>query len=178
MKTMKRIIQIALIVIPLVSYGQKRTTIKDPEIEFSLEIPKKWQGFNTDLYFYVIPPKSNDDEHLAITYVEADSANLSYLFEFTIKDLYKLNEPNYKLIDKGTDTVGSSPAEWAIFESKVNSIEYKSVLYFFRQSGQTFKLRGTARKANYEKLENGFLSIIKSMESNKIKPVANNGEHP
>ena len=168
MKTMKRILQLALIVISLDSYGQKRTTIKDPEIEFSLEIPKKWQGINSDVYFYVIPPESNNDEHLAITYVEADTANLSYMFEFTINDFYRLNEPNYTLIDKGTDTVGSSTAEWAVFESKVNSIEYKSLLYFFKQSEQIFKLRGTARKSNYEKFEKGFLSIIKSIESKKI----------
>lgn len=126
MKTINRILHIVLIVIPLASYGQKRTTIKDAEIEFSLEIPEKWQGFNSDFYFYIIPPKSNNDEHLAITYVDGDTANLSSMFEFTIKDFYRLNEPNYKLIDKGTDTVGSSHAEWALFESKVNSIEYMS----------------------------------------------------
>jgi len=165
---MKSLIFIVFILIPIISIAQKRITIKDPEIEFSLEIPKRWQKHDNGYYYYLIPPSPYNDEHLSITYVESDTTNLSYMFEFTINDFYRLNEANYKLLDNGNDTVGLTLAKWAIFESKVNSIEYKSLLYFFKQNGQIFKLRGTARKENYDKYEKRYISIIKSIESKKI----------
>lgn len=157
-----------IIILNTEAFGQKRQVVKDPEIEFSYELPKGWKTFDDEYYLYLIPRSRHGDENFSITYLETNRTDLEEQFESTLKHIYPLNEPGFKVIEQGDETVGESKAKWAIFDSEFENVKYRSYLFFFIQDRQIFKLRGTARLKNFEKHMPHFIRISKSMTSKKI----------
>jgi len=160
-----KLLVVILFTLQISVVAQKRITVQDTDIEFSYELPKKWEKFDDGYFLFLIPPTQNGDEMLSITYVESEDADLDLHFKFTIENLFPLNEPSYQLIKKGDEQVGELSAKWAIFDTRRNNINYRNFLFFFNQNGQTFKLRGIARTENFEKYKDSFLTISKSIRS-------------
>ena len=149
------------------SYSQHRVSISDPEIEFSLEVPKNWQEYDDGYFYYLVIPTRNGDEHLSITYLETDDESPDENFEFSMKQFFPLNEPGYQLIETGNDQIDGKPAKWGVFTSEVEGIKYKSIVYMYIDYGQIFKFRGTARVANYNRYIGKFKNSIRSMRAEK-----------
>lgn len=156
-----------LVMFQIATYAQKRQVVQDPDIEFSYELPKGWKTFDDEYYLYLIPRSRYGDENFSITYLETNRTDLEEQFDSTLKHFYPLNEPGFKVIDRGDETVGESEAKWAIFDSTLDNIKYRSYLFFFIENGQIFKLRGTARLKNFGKYKSQFLQISKSIESKR-----------
>ncbi|MBO3698153.1 hypothetical protein [Roseivirga sp. E12] len=165
---MKIVVTFLLVmIVQTAAFGQKRQVVEDPDIEFSYELPKGWKTFDDEYYLYLIPRSRHGDENFSITYLETNRTDLEEQFKSTLKHFYPLNEPSFKVIDQGDETVGESKAKWAIFDSEFENIKYRSYLFFFIQNGQIFKLRGTARLDNFDKHRANFLRISKSIESKR-----------
>lgn len=158
---------ILIITLPAALFCQKRQVVQDPDIEFSYELPKGWKTFDDEYYLYLIPRSRYGDENFSITYLETNRTDLEEQFDSTLKHFYPLNEPGFEVIDQGDETVGESEAKWAIFDSTLDNIKYRSYLFFFIENGQIFKLRGTARLKNFGKYKSQFLQISKSIESKR-----------
>lgn len=148
-----------------VGFSQKRFTVKDPEIEFSYELPTQWQRYDDGYNLYLKPPTQNNDEIFLITYLETDRTDLEPLFDFTINKLLPINEPGFTLKEKGDEKVRELDAKWAIFDTKIDDVTYRNFLFFFIENSQIFKLRGVARTHNFEKYKDSFLTISKSIRS-------------
>uniref|UniRef100_UPI0040574E09 hypothetical protein n=1 Tax=Roseivirga sp. TaxID=1964215 RepID=UPI0040574E09 len=154
-----------IIVIQSVVFGQKRKVVEDPEIVFSYELPRGWAIFDDDYYLYLIPPSQYREENFSITYLETNAQAVEEQFNAALNNFYPLNEPGFKVIESGDETVRELKAKWAVFDSKVDNVEFRSYLFFFIENGQIFKLRGTARLKNFDKYKANFLKICKSIES-------------
>ena len=149
-------------------FGQQRMTVTDPEIEFSYELPTRWQRYDDGYNLILIPPTRNEDEYLSITYFESDDLELDLQFNFTVKQLLPLNEPGFKLMEQGEDNLRDIEARWATFETTFQGTTYGNLLFFFIENGQTFKLRGTSRIENFDDYRNNYLQIMKSIESKAL----------
>lgn len=150
------------------SFAQKRVTIDDPEIQFSVVVPKKWRQFNDEYYYYLIIPSKNSNEYLTITYLETNDQSPDKNFDVAVNYSYPRNETGYRLLETGTDEVDGKPAKWGIFISKYEGQEYKSVLYMFVENKQIFKVRGIALSSNFDQHIETFIRTIKSIRSKKL----------
>lgn len=166
---MKACLTLAIIVLFCsTSFGQKRVTIDDPEIQFSVVVPKKWKQFNDDYYYYLIIPSKSRNEYLTITYLETNDQSPDKNFDVAVNYFYPRNETGYKLLETGNDEVDGKPAKWGIFTSKYEGEEYKSILYMFIENNQIFKIRGITLSSNFEQYAETFVSTIKSIRSKKL----------
>ena len=156
---------ILILIFQSTALGQKRQFVEDPEIVLSYILPKGWGIYDDKYNLFLFAPRMNEYENFTITYLESDKLDLEQHFDNVLNHSYPLNEPGFKVIETGNETVGGSKAKWAIFDSKLNNMEFRSYLFYFIKNGQIFKLRGTASLVNFDKYKASFLMISKSIES-------------
>ena len=151
-----------------IAIAQNRITITDPEIKFSIEAPLDWIKYDDGYYYYLIIPSEAADENLSITYLETKSTLPDSIFEFTINQIYPLNEPGYNLLETGDESINNLSAKWAIFTSIDRNVHYKRFIFMFIEHGQIFKIQGTSRLENFDAHVERFRSIIKSIRIEKL----------
>jgi hypothetical protein len=153
----------------LSSYSQIRETITDPEIEFSVEVPKGWLKYDDGYTYLLIIPSEFGDENLSLTYFLNEDTCLQKDFDISVKTMFPLNIPGYKLLSAGDNIIDKQSAKWAIFTSTINGTEYKSILYMFYKHRQAFTIQGTTRKQNFNIYVNDFEAVIKSLRIKKLE---------
>lgn len=154
--------------IPTTVFAQEEVTVKDPEIEFRFTKPNGWKTYNDEYYYYVFSPTIGDS-HVSITYIEAGPDDkVEDSFDFALKYFYPNNEPGFKIIETGNDIVNDEKAKWVKYQSSYKGIDYLNILYMFMKNGQTFKVLGSAREDDFDKLFADFIEITKSIKSQKI----------
>jgi hypothetical protein len=157
-----------IVIIPTIVVAQREITVKDPEIEFRFTPPKGWKTHNDEYYYYVYLPAVRD-ALVSITYVESSpNATVEEDFDFALKYFYPYNEPGFKIIETGNDTVDEQKAKWIKYQSTYQGAQHFSILYMFIKNGQTFKILGSAKKEDFDKVLPEFVQIIKSVKSRKI----------
>lgn len=165
---MKKLLLLSFLFLSLGCFSQDVVTISDPEIEFSFRAPNDWIAEDDGFYYLLIIPNSEGLEHLSITYFETNETSPDDQFEGITKAMLPEEETDYKLLETGDDKVDGQPAKWAIFNSTMEGVEMKSMLYMFISCGQIFRVKGTTKRESFEKYQEELKDIITSLNARRI----------
>jgi hypothetical protein len=148
--------------------GQTIHTIQDPEITFSIEIPKDWR-VEDDGYTFAIVPPAGGREYLDFTYFETTETDLEKAFEFTVLAFNGPEALDTEIIDQGSDQVNGVPARWALLSLTTDSIPYHRLTYLLIKDGQYYIFQATAEPANFDYYRPKFEKAIKSLKTEARK---------
>lgn len=165
---MKRFLATFLCLIPLLLHCQNRVTIVDAEIQFSIEIPEGWSQYDDAYTYYLILPSELGIEYLSLTYLETDDEDVDTNFDFALSKLYPLNEPRFEMITSEEDIVDDQQARWAIFNSSIEGIPCRNIIYMFIEYDQIFKIRGVSQVSYFNRDIKLFKRVIKSIKIKKL----------
>lgn len=118
-------------------FSQKRIRIKDPEIEFSLELPKKWKTQNDDYYFFVLNPKWENTQLTLTYYNENTPRQLDEIVDTRLRFSYPEID-GFKHKDTGFTEIDGVQALWVKYESKLERNKMLNVEYIFLKEGQVW----------------------------------------
>jgi len=141
--------------------AQERVTIKDPEIEFSFELPKKWVTQNDDFYFYVFNPDWSNTQ-LAITYFNMNTPRELEEIVDTRKKFSYIEIEGYSYIDTKNLEIDGVTAYSVEYNSKSEDVKLANKEYIFVKEGQVFYLLFTTERRLYDERVAPFESLVKS----------------
>lgn len=143
----------------LQSYSQKRIKIKDPEIEFSMELPKKWKTQNDDYYFFVLNPKWENTQLTLTYYNENTPRELEEIVDTRLTFSYPDIE-GFKHKDTGFAEIDGVQALWVKYESKLEGIKMLNVEHIFIKEGQVWYILTSIPKEEFESRYATFEKIV------------------
>jgi hypothetical protein len=161
---MKRCFSLLLLAISVTTFSQEHHIVEDPEITFSIEIPKDWRVEDDGLTFAIVPP-AGGREYLDFTYFETTETDLEKAFEFTVLAFNGPEALDTEIIDQGSDRVNGVPARWALLSLTTDSIAYHRLTYLLIKDGQYYIFKGTAKSANFEYYRPIYEKAIRSLET-------------
>jgi hypothetical protein len=139
-------------------------TVEDPEITFSMEIPKDWR-VEDDGYTFAIVPPSGGREYMEFTYYETSETDLEKAFDFTVLAFNGPDELDAKILVRGDDMINDAPAKWAKMSFEVDDTLYYRLVYLIIKDGQYYIFRGNALPDNFDFYRPIFERTIHSLET-------------
>ena len=140
--------------------AQERVTIKDPEIQFSFDLPKDWVTQNDDFYFYVFNPEW-DNTQLAITYFNMNTPRELEEIVDTRKKFSYIEIEGYSYIDTKNLEIDGVTAYAVEYNSKSEDVKLINKEYVFVKEGQVFYLLFTTERKLYDERLLPFEFLVK-----------------
>ena len=157
------LIVIALLLISAELKAQKRTVIKDPEIEFSMEIPKKWKTRNDEYYFHIYNPKWEGSQLTLTYYNENTPRELGEIVDtrlnFSYPDIEGFKHKNTEEL-----TIDGVPAYRIDYASKNGGEKIKNSEYIFIKEGQVWYVLVSIPMQTHEEQFPVFRKIAESLK--------------
>lgn len=160
MKTSLTVIGILLF---LNTLAQKRTTITDPDIKFSLEIPRKWKTQNDEYYFHVFNPKWENSQLTLTYYNENTPRELGEIVDTRLTFSYP-EIPGFKHRDTHELQIDGVTAYRVDYDSKSEGLKMKNSEYIFLKEGQVWYVLIAIPKENVEDQFPIFQKIAESLQ--------------
>jgi len=159
-------IPLFLLVSPF-SKAQTIHTVEDPEITFSMEIPKDWRVVDDGYTFAIVPP-TGDYQVIEFTYYETSEVDLNKAFEFTVLAFNDTTELDTKILERGDDTVNEVAAKWALTSFEVEGQLLYRLVYLLIKDGQYYIFKGVSHPANIEHYRPIFEKVFRSLRTEPV----------